>query len=159
METFSIIPADARFPWFAVIGGVLLVITVGVSALLWSSFNASRTATFEVSPAGLTIKGEWRPKVIPADRIDAAAARAVDLDSDPPLRPAWRTMGTAIPGYSSGWFRLKNGEKALLYVTDRHRVAYVPTRDGYSILLSVEDPEALVASLKKNLAPGSGLNP
>ena len=34
------------------------------------------------------------------------------------LRPGLRTMGTGLPGYRAGWFRLRNGEKALLYLTE-----------------------------------------
>jgi hypothetical protein len=29
-------------------------------------------------------------------------------------RPTTRTIGTAIPGYRAGWFRLVNGSKPLL---------------------------------------------
>ena len=52
-----------------------------------------------------------------------------------------------LPGYSEGWFRLVNGEKALLFVTDRSRVVYIPTKDGYSILLSTSKPEELLKSM------------
>jgi hypothetical protein len=41
-----------------------------------------------------------------------------------------------------------NGEKSLLFVTDRKRVVYVPTRDGYSVMMSVPQPEQFVATLQ-----------
>jgi hypothetical protein len=52
-----------------------------------------------------------------------------------------------MPGYQSGWFRLKNGEKALLYLTDRSRAVYVPTTAGYSVLLSPDDPDGFLKAL------------
>ncbi len=58
-----------------------------------------------------------------------------------------RTMGTGLPGYGAGWFRLRNGEKALAYVTAPSRIAYVPTSDGYSLLLSLEAPDAFLRAL------------
>jgi hypothetical protein len=60
-------------------------------------------------------------------------------------------MGTGIPGFAAGWFRLANGDKALIYLTDRHRVAYVPTREGYAILLSVAEPERFVRALRETV--------
>jgi Bacterial PH domain len=65
-----------------------------------------------------------------------------------------RRVGTAMPGYLSGWFRLRDGEKALLYLTDRTRAVYVPTRSGYSVLLSVTEPERFLARLRE-IAPGT----
>ncbi len=59
-----------------------------------------------------------------------------------------------MPGYRAGWFRLANGEKALLYVTDPHKVAYVPTRAGYSLLLSVDRPTEFVERLRA-IAPAT----
>jgi len=78
-------------------------------------------------------------------------ARAVDLASERGLQPVARTLGTAVPGYRSGWFALRDGERALLYVTDTRRVAYVPTRKGYGVLVSVADPEGFVESLRRTV--------
>jgi hypothetical protein len=56
-------------------------------------------------------------------------------------------MGTGLPGYQAGWFRLRNGEKALVYLTDRRRAVYVPTTAGYDVLLSPEDPDGFLRAL------------
>jgi hypothetical protein len=57
-------------------------------------------------------------------------------------------MGTAFPSYRAGWFRLRNGEKALLYLTDSRRAVYVPTTRGYSLLFSPQQPERFVERLR-----------
>jgi hypothetical protein len=44
-------------------------------------------------------------------------------------------------------FKLSNGEKALLFVTDRSRLVYVPTREGYSVLLSATQPNELLKAM------------
>ena len=74
---------------------------------------------------------------------------------EPELRPRWRTNGVAIPGYQSGWFKLRNGERALLFVRDKRRVVYVPTSEGYSLLVSVDEPERVAAQLRQS-GGGSG---
>jgi hypothetical protein len=61
--------------------------------------------------------------------------------------PKRRTFGTGLPGYQAGWFRLESGEKALLYLTDRSRAVYIPTTAGYSVLLSPENPDGLLAAI------------
>jgi hypothetical protein len=43
---------------------------------------------------------------------------------------------------------LRNGEKALVFVTDPKSVAYVPTRAGYSILVSVAEPARLLEAVR-----------
>jgi hypothetical protein len=55
-----------------------------------------------------------------------------------------------MPGLSTGWFRLRNGEKAVCLVTDRHRVSYLRSdADNMSLLLSLQNPEALKARLER----------
>ena len=57
-------------------------------------------------------------------------------------------MGGAFPGYQSGWFRLAKGEKALLYLTDKRKAVYIPTSEGYSVLISPEHPDRFIAALR-----------
>ena len=64
--------------------------------------------------------------------------------------PTRRTLGTGLPGYASGWFRLHNGEKALVYLSRRDQVVYVPTSEGYSLLLSVEHPQRFITILEQS---------
>jgi hypothetical protein len=65
--------------------------------------------------------------------------------------PNRRTFGTRLPGYASGWFRLKNGERALAYLTRRESVVYLPTSLGYSLLLSATRPQELVGVLQSRV--------
>jgi hypothetical protein len=60
-----------------------------------------------------------------------------------------RTNGIGLPGYQVGWFRLKNGETALLYVTDESTVTYLPTTEHDVLLLSVENAEAFLQALRE----------
>jgi hypothetical protein len=57
-------------------------------------------------------------------------------------------MGVGLPGYSSGWFRLTDQSKGLLFLTDPSRAVYLPTTDGYTLLISPAEPERFLAALK-----------
>jgi hypothetical protein len=129
---------------------LVLMVAVGVVA---TSAVGSRTARFELSPAGLRVRGDLYGRLIPAEQLRRVGARAVDLTADGTLRPVARTMGTGLPSYQSGWFRLADGERALVYLTDPRRAVYVPTSAGCALLLSVEDPAAFVAAVRGAVAP------
>jgi hypothetical protein len=146
VETFPIVPASAKSLWF--LGGISCLLVLVLAALLYTAY-ASQHARVEVSAAGLRIAGDFWGRTIPIQSIELPGARALDLAGSPEHSPKRRTFGTGLPGYASGWFRLRNGEKALVYLTDRRRVAYLPTSLGYSIVLSVAEPERLLEALSR----------
>ncbi|HXV89755.1 MAG TPA: PH domain-containing protein [Gemmatimonadales bacterium] len=147
-HVFTIVPAGAGPLWFA---AGMAVFLIGLMVLFgWIAWS-SRHATFEISPGGLRLVGDLWGRRIPAAVLDVERARPVDLAREAPLRPVSRRMGTGLAGFAAGWFRLANGEKALIYLTDSRRVAYVPTRDGYVILLSVAEPERFVRVLRETV--------
>lgn len=151
MDTFPIIPAPGRaFVAIAVLSALLLALLIMFAYMAYSS----RSARFEVSEQGLRIRGAAYGRAIPMEHLIVEEARAVDLEEEHGLQPSLRTNGIGLPGYRAGWFRLNRGERALLFVTDRSRVVHIPTRDGYSVMLSVERPEDFVASLQR--AAGGG---
>lgn len=144
MEVFTIAPADTRGLWL--IGLIPLFVLALVASILWASLTSARSATFELSRDGLRLRGDWYGRLIPADHLVRGMARRVDLVQTPELTPGRRTMGTGLPGYQAGWFRLRNGERALLYLTDRSKAVYVPTTEGYGVLVSPSEPDKFVAA-------------
>jgi len=147
-HVFTIVPAGTGPLWFA--AGLAAFLTGLMLLFGWIAWS-SRHATFEISPGGLRLVGDMWGRRIPAAALEVELARPVDLEREAPLRPVSRRMGTGIPGFAAGWFRLANGEKALIYLTDRHRVAYVPTREGYVVLLSVAEPDRFVRVLRETV--------
>ena len=143
---FSIAPAANAALWFL---GAVSLFLLGLVALFGYLAWSSRHSSFTVSPAGLRVRGDLYGRLVPAEAIVADGARALDLRAEPDRRPVSRRFGTGLPGFAAGWFRLRNGERALLYLTDRTRVVYVPTREGYSLLLSVERPAEFVRRLRE----------
>jgi hypothetical protein len=127
----------------------IFALLLGVMAILYVVLIGSQRSRFELTDGALRLRGDLWGRTIPFDRLLVERARIVNLQGEPPLQPVSRRMGTGMPGFASGWFRLRNGEKSLLYITDRSRVLYVPTSDGYSLLLSPTRPDAMLAELRQ----------
>lgn len=143
---FPMIPAASKSLWFFAI--ISLVLLAGVVLMIWLAWSM-RHATFTVSNEGLRLQGDLYGRLIPLQSLKLDEAVVTNLNTDKDHQPKWRTMGTGLPGYAAGWFKLRNGEKALLYVTDRTHVARIPTTEGYTVMLSVADPTALIEELSR----------
>jgi hypothetical protein len=127
--------------------GLSLLFLVMVALFAWLAWS-SRNSRFEISDTGLEIGATMYGRTIPVESLIADGIRVVDLTRDHDLHPRWRTNGAGLPGYLAGWFKLRNGEKSLLFVTDKRRVVYVPTREGYSVIMSVRRPEEFKTALQ-----------
>ena len=126
-EVFPMIAAPARAVWM--FWGVALL-GLGLAVLFtWLAVSTGRVR-FEISDQSLHIRGDLFGRSIPTRLLEIERARVLDLGVEQEYRPRWRTLGTAVPGYRAGWFRLKNGEKALVYITQERSIAYVPVRPG-----------------------------
>ena len=72
-----------------------------------------------MSRSGLTLRGDWWGRTIARSDLLVDEARIVDLERERGLLPRLRTLGTALPGYAGGWFRLADGQKATKELLDR----------------------------------------
>ncbi len=144
-RTFGIIPASSTALTILAAIGILLILVIGF--LAFTGYSA-RNTRFEINDQGLRIRGSIFGRLIPKEKIAEENVKIVNLNAYPEYRPRIRTIGTGLPGYSEGWFKLKNKEKALLFVTDRSNVVYIPTKQGYSVLLSVSNPEDFCQSME-----------
>lgn len=145
MEIFAISPASTKPLWF--LGVICLLLVAILLALAYTAYS-SRHSRVEIDGNQIKLVGDFWGRAIPLSLLNASSARILDLDKNRDYSPKRRTFGTGLPGYASGWFRLRNGEKALVYLTRRQRVVYIPTSAGYALLLSVEEPEKFVETLK-----------
>ncbi|HEX8271300.1 MAG TPA: PH domain-containing protein [Longimicrobiaceae bacterium] len=144
-ETYPLVAPGLRA--FVVPALVALLLLGMLGFFVVSTVRMQRTQ-FTLSAEGLRVRGEY-PRFVPASSLLPEQARPVDLTRDPALRLGMRTFGTGLPGYQAGWFRTRASGKVLAAVTDRRRVVYVPTTEGYALLLSVPDPERFVARLRE----------
>ena len=141
-KVFPMTPASIGV--LSVIGIILIPLILIMGFVAYSA----RNTRFEVNDEGLRIKGAIYGRFIPKESIIKEDLKILNLNLERELKPVMRTFGIGLPGYSEGWFKLANGERALLFVTDRFNVVYVPTTEGYSILLSTAYSEEFLESLR-----------
>jgi hypothetical protein len=148
MTTFPIVPASGTWMLAVLVVPCLALLALALVVVGATAFGSQRSS-FEVNDEGLVLHGDLYGRAIPRADLAGGDVRIVNLEREHDLQPVRRTRGTAIPGYRAGWFRLADGRKALLYVTDESRVVYVPTKAGYVVLLSATDPDGLAEALRR----------
>ena len=144
-RVYGIFPASSGPLIFAWALSIFLVAIVAVFVFI--AYSAGH-ATFTVTEDALRIRASFYGRTIPRSEIVADGVKVIDLNIESGYRPKSRTNGIGLPGYAEGWFKLADKEKALLFVTDRSRVVYIPTTDNYSVLLSVREAEEFAASVR-----------
>jgi hypothetical protein len=122
----------------------------GIILLFIGIFISANKIQYTVTDDGLMIKNAiFYGRTISKDKIILKGIQKVNLKEEREFAPTLRTNGIGLPGFLSGWFRLKNKQKALLFVTDREKVLYIPTNQKYALLISVADPDAMLTKLKQ----------
>jgi hypothetical protein len=127
--------------------GLLFIAAIG-GVFVYFGYSA-RNAKFVLSDEGLRIEGAMYGRSIAKDSLVLQKARVMNLAEDAAYQPAARTNGVGLPGYLEGWFRLKNKEKALVFITSRNSIVYIPTKEGYSVMLSVSEPKEFCEEVSK----------
>jgi hypothetical protein len=150
---FKIFPAENAFygigiPFMAILTALCLFVIL----LFLNIFYVSRNAQFIVTDKGLRIKSTFLySRIIPYSIMKKDEIRPINLKEDKDWQPVWRSNGIGLPGYQEGWFRMKNGSRALLFLTNREKVILIPTVKDYSILISTIDNEGLQKALKEKI--------
>ncbi len=123
---------------------------VGVPAVLALLLLAMKRRAVELHEGMLEVRAALFRQRIAVTQLDLDRARIVDLAERTELRPVLKTGGMSMPGFHAGRFRLReNFGRAFCLVTDRHRVLWLPQRDGKDqLLLSLEQPQALLDAIK-----------
>ena len=134
-----------------------LLVTAAVSLLamaimLW----ALRRCELYLTARELVFRGGFFSRTLPISSLLVSKARQLSLFEQMQLAPRWRTNGIRLPGYRTGWFRLRNGERALIYLTDPIRITHLPTTQGFVLLLSTD---ALIPALQRRAAAAGLVNP
>jgi len=97
----------------------------------------------------LVVRSTFYTRTVAIGSLQLERARIVDLAEHRALKPAIKTNGYGLPGFRSGHYRMGDGSKAFCLITDHSRVLVLPLRDGSQLLLSPEQPRALLDALKQ----------
>lgn len=86
---------------------------------------------------------------VPVRDLALDQARVLDLDEHTGFKPLLALAGFSFPWFRAGHYLLRNRSRAFCLLTHRKRVLVLPHRDGKTLLLSPEHPQALVDALRK----------
>ena len=122
--------------------------SVGVVCVifLWFTIGAVSSKLI-VSDDVLVISIPMYGKTLALADVDIEGISVITADERNHFRPAVRTNGLGLPGYGVGWFRLRNGSRALVAVGSRGPSIHIPTSLGFSILATIENPDSFVELL------------
>ncbi|WP_411834465.1 hypothetical protein [Pseudoxanthomonas mexicana] len=129
----------------ATLGGVMLL----TLALWWVLARFMHRQALSLDAARLEVRSSFYRTSVALDALDLEHARVVDLDERTELRPALKTNGFALPGFRSGWFRLRNRRRAFVALAAGRRRLWLPTRGGHDLLLEPRDARALLERLRE----------
>jgi hypothetical protein len=124
------------------------VIVLGLIVLGTWMFYASDHTRFVLTDHSLEIRGPMYGRSILRSDLLVTQARLVNLNTDAAMAPQGRSNGISLPGYNEGWFTLANGQKALVFLTQRTGVIVVPTSRDYVLMVSPVRPEVFLAMLR-----------
>ncbi len=87
---------------------------------------------------------------VPLANLRAGGISIIDLMQHPELDMRGRSWSATAPDLKTGLYRLRNGEHALVVITDPHRVCRLRSEaDALTVLLSLKRPEQLRAILER----------
>ena len=131
-------------------GGVLVLLLSIVAATAWI-YTKSTNAAIRIEGRVLTLDAAFYGRSIPLSSIRLGEVRAVHAAEGMPLAPKSRSNGIGLPGFRLGWFRLANGERALLAMNGEGQAVYVPTTDGFALLVTLRRPVRFIEELRTEL--------
>ena len=120
---------------------VVLLVVVGALAML-------KRRRIRMESGMLVVAATFYTSKTPVAALDLAHARIASLDEHTEFRPGLKSNGYSLPGFQAGHFRLRNRAKAFCLLTTQQRVLVLPKQDGSYLLLSPEQPQALLDALR-----------
>jgi len=128
--------------------GIMLIIIIPLIILTFGIINSMKNTTINLSENELIIKSMFYGRKIPLENIIINGIKKINLEENTEYNISIRTNGISIPSFKSGWMRLKNGEKALTFITDKNNVVLIPTKD-YLLLFSMNNIDEFINKIKE----------
>lgn len=137
--------------WAVVLGGLaalVLILWVIIDRLL-------RWHRLTLDASGLDIRTSFYRRTLALAELELDAARVVALHERTEFKPMLKLNGIGLPGFHSGWYRLRDRSRAFVAITRGPRVWWIPTRKGHALLLQPRQPQALFDALRAMAGEGA----
>jgi len=124
-----------------------LVLMISALVTLWIE-RMIRRISVTLDRDGIVVNSGIVTRRFSLSALRAGGTRTLSLREHTELKPVLRTWGIGLPSLAAGWFRLRNGAKALCILTGRDHVTALHADDGIWILLSLADPAPIRSALE-----------
>ncbi|HZF99273.1 MAG TPA: hypothetical protein VEY92_13760, partial [Pseudoxanthomonas sp.] len=103
--------AEGSHHWL-VMGGVMAFIV-----LLWTLLQlAMKRHRLELDRGQLRVATSFYTRTVPLSELLLDKARVIELEERPDFKPGLKSNGYALPGFHSGHFQLRNGDRAFVAI-------------------------------------------
>ena len=125
----------------------IILSSLGLASIIF--YYRSQTSKLVLNQTELKIFSDMTNYTVQLKNLRLEQTRLLNLRLEPELQAAFRTWGTGLPKYATGYFTLVKQQQAYIFVSDDTQVVHVPAIKGEDLLLSLENPQAFIAALKE----------
>ena len=122
---------------------VLSVAIAFVLVLLIAIMLSIKNINISVKDREIIIDSLLYKRKIPIENVLIDEMKRINLKQNTEYNISYKRGGISLPNLHVGRMRLKNGAKALVYVTNKENVLLMPTKD-FIVLFSMEKIEEFI---------------
>ena len=168
-------PASPASPWWIILIAASIFVVVAVGVTMHHVFPDDALPLYMTGAAvafaivlplvlwrlihrvGISVMGDYLVvhtgvgrRGVPLANLRAGGISIIDLLQHPELDTRSKSWSATAPDLKTGLYHLRNGEQALVVITDPHRVCRLRSEaDALTVLLSLKRPEQLRAILER----------
>ena len=146
---FEVIPKPTgnifAFPIIMII--FVFIVMLVITWLMIGTIFTTKNTSISIKDDEVIINSFIYGRKIPIENILINEIKTINLNQDEEYSISARTNGISLPNYKFGWMRLKNGKKALVYLTNKEKVLLIPTKD-FVILFSMKRTEEFINKIE-----------
>ncbi len=146
LHVYALISAKNQGHKFIALSIFPLVLII-VGFLGYKAYATEHTEV-KITAESIEIDGMY-PKQIDRNDIVLEGVKVLNLKRDKNIKFTRRNNGINLGGYRAGWFEVNHESQALIVITDGSRVVYLPTRKDFVVMLSMNDPEYFLKTLRE----------
>jgi heme/copper-type cytochrome/quinol oxidase subunit 2 len=130
-------PKDGTFNISIIMTILAFVLIIFLAIIIVGIIHSMKNTALTLTENEIIIKSMFYGRKIPLEEVIIDEIKPINLEKDKEYNISIRTNGISVPKFKSGWMKLKNGKKALTFITDKNNVVLIPT-EKYLLLFSMD---------------------
>ncbi|MCL2805079.1 MAG: PH domain-containing protein [Treponema sp.] len=127
---------------------ILIILVMVLIGLIIGYLYSMKHTGILIKNNDVIIKTFLYSRKIPISDILINDIQTINLNQNNEYNVLIRTNGIGLPNFYLGWMKLKNGKRALVYLTNKENVLLMPTRD-FVVLFSMQNSEEFIRKINE----------